>query len=100
MRAAKDDRLSYDQRLLLASEAIPRSLKPSGANPLAALHGLLSAGLHEKTDDECIAVADEVRDVLEYVFSRLRAEIEDRNRMVSKIKKWVSGKKERGQAAT
>lgn len=61
---------------VLASEAIPSTLKFDGANPLAALYRLLSKGMHAKTDDECLAIAEEVREVFEYVFSRLRAEIE------------------------
>ena len=94
IRAAKDEKIPFDQRLRLASEAIPNSLKPDGANPLAALYELLSVGLHGNTDDECIVIADEIRNVFEYVFSRLRAEIEDRNSVVAKIKKWVGQKKE------
>jgi hypothetical protein len=93
IRAAKDERHTYDERLQLASDAIPSKLKPDGANPLGALHGLLSEGLHAKTEEQCVAIADEIRDVFEYVFSRLRGEIEDRNKMVNKIKKWVGKKK-------
>jgi hypothetical protein len=89
IRAAKDERMSYDERLKLASEAIPASLKPDGANPLAGLYGLLSQGLHARSEEECVSTFDETRDVFEYVFARLRAEIEDRNRVVSKIKRWV-----------
>lgn len=89
IRAAKEQRVTYDERLRLASEAIPSTLKFDGANPLAALYKLLSRGMHAKTDDECLAIAEEVREVFEYVFSRLRAEIEDRNSVVAKIKKWV-----------
>lgn len=92
IRAVVEEKITYDQRLRLASEAIPSTLKPDGANPLAALYELLSRGLHAENEDECLAIADEIREVFEYVFSRLRAEIEDRNSVVAKIKKWVGGR--------
>jgi hypothetical protein len=84
--------MTFDQRLQLASEAIPSALKPDAANPLAALYGLLSEGLHAQTEEECIRIVDEIRDVFEYVFARLRAEIEDRNSVMSKVKKWLGGR--------
>ena len=93
IRATKEQKITYDQRLRLASEAIPSILKPDGANPLAALYELLSEGLHAKPDQECLEIADEIRDVFEYVFARLRVEIEDRDSMVAKIKKFVGGRK-------
>lgn len=89
IRAAKDERMTFDERLRLAAEAMPASLKPNGANPLAALYGLLSNGLHAKSEEDCIGIVDETRDVFEYVFARLRAEIEDRNAMMAKVKKWI-----------
>jgi hypothetical protein len=95
IRAAKDDRISYEERLRIASEAIPRLMKPDGANPLAVLFDLSSAGLHSKPDQECLEIADEIREVFEYVFSRLRAEIEDRTSMITKVKKWAGGRKEK-----
>ena len=99
IRAAMDEKMTFDQRLQLASEAIPSSLKVDGANPLAALHGLLSAGLHAQSEEECITIMDEIRDIFEYVFARLRAEIEDRNRMVSKVKKLFGTRKTKGDDA-
>jgi hypothetical protein len=92
IRAAKDEKMTFDQRLQLASEAMPSTLKPDGANPLAALYGLLSDGLHAKSEEDCIRIVDEIRDVFEYVFARLRAEIEDRNKVMSKVKKWLGGR--------
>jgi hypothetical protein len=93
IRAAKNDKIPYDERLRIASEAIPTHMKPDGANPLAAIYGLLSDGMHAKSDQECLMIADEIRDVFEYVFARLRAEIEDRNSMVEKVKKLVGRRK-------
>jgi hypothetical protein len=89
IREAKDDKITFDERLRLASEAIPSTMKPDGANPLAAIHGLLSNGLHAKSEQECLEIADEIRDVFECVFARLHAEIEDRETMVAKIEKFV-----------
>lgn len=92
LTAIKEQRISFDEKLKLASEAIPASLKPDGANPLYALYSLLSSGMHARTEEECIAIFDEIQDVFEYVFARLRAEIEDRNKVAAKIKKLVGNR--------
>lgn len=92
IRAAKDERMTFDERLRLAGEAIPSALRLHGANPLAALYELLSNGLHAQSETDCIVIADEIRDVFEYVFARLRAEIEERSKVMSKVKKWLGSR--------
>ena len=44
--------------------ALPQGLLINGHNPLLALHGALSVGLHDGTDEECLAAAQAVRLVL------------------------------------
>ena len=73
-----------------------------GVNPLAILYGLVSQGIHDLTEEECIAVADETQSVFEFTFAKLRAEIKERQDFVSRIKKLAGGKKpeKKGEAAT
>jgi hypothetical protein len=52
-----------------------------------ALYDLLSVGIHTQSEEECLQIADNVREIFDYLFDRLRAEIEDRKAFVAKVKK-------------
>ena len=67
-----------EERLRLAATLLPESLRPAGQNPLDALFSLFSAGLHGNLDEtECLAVASDMRDALDYVFTRMRRNIDE-----------------------
>ncbi len=91
VRATKDEKTTYDKKLKIASTIIPQSLLIDGVNPLDVLYGLVSAGLHDLSEEECIAIADETQSAFEFTFTRLRAEIEARKDFTDKIKKWAGG---------
>ena len=93
IRAAKDERTTYDNKLKIAATVFPDSLVIDGVNPLGELYSLVSAGIHDLTEEECIAVADETKSVFEFTFSNLRAETKKRRDFVSKVKKWAGGKR-------
>src|SRR5580698_5891993 len=78
IRGAKDEKTTYDNKLKIASTVLPSSLMIDGVNPLGVLFGLVSAGLHDLTEEQCIEIADETKSVFEYTFTRLRAEITER----------------------
>lgn len=94
LRSAATEKTTYDQKLRIASEAMPASLKPDGANALGALFELISKGLHGGSESECLTIADEIRDVFEHVFSTLRAQVDAQKNMSAKIKKWVGARAE------
>ena len=93
IRAAKVEKTTYDQKLKIAATVLPKSLLIDGVNPLDVLYGLVSGGLHDLTEGQCIAIADEIRGVFEYTFTRLKAETQDRRDFASKIKKLAGGEK-------
>lgn len=55
------------ERLRLASEAVPASLKVGGHNPVALLYAAFSKELHGGSEEECVAVAQRLRAVFELV---------------------------------
>lgn len=69
--AAKSER-TYDKRLEVASQVIPQSLRPGGVNPLGRLHDLLSDALHGKSEEGSLKTAEEMRFIIEHVFSNLK----------------------------
>lgn len=87
--AAKKEQ-TYSEKLRVASELIPDRLRPGGVNPLGTLFGLLSDGLHDRSEEECLAIADEIREVFEYVFENLRTQIEDEKRFKDRVSKLAS----------
>lgn len=96
IRAAKEERTTYDKKLQIASTVIPASLIVDGVNPLAVLFDLVSTGLHDLTEEQCIAIADKTKNVFEFTFTHLRAEMEKRQDFVDTLKKLADEKKRAG----
>ena len=91
MRAAADSTkyTRYEDKLQVAATVFPESLKLGTVNPLAVLYTLVSKGLHGLSEPDCIAIADETRDVFEYVFEKLKAEVTNRRAFEERIKKLI-----------
>lgn len=53
---------------------IPNSLKDFGNNPLKVLHGQLSGGIHEFSEEKCSEKADQIDTLLKFVIKRIKEE--------------------------
>jgi len=53
------------------------------------LYGLVSQGVHQVTEEQCIAGADETTSVFEFIFTNLRATTKARHDFVDNVKKWA-----------
>jgi hypothetical protein len=84
LQAAKTQ-ARYEDKLSVASELIPEALRPGGVNPVGQLYTHLSVGLHGKTDDECIAIFDDLRADFEYVFRNLHVQATDRREFAQRV---------------
>lgn len=69
---------SVEERIKLANEVLPQALRVAGENPLELIYDKLSAGLHRQDEQQCTAVATEVREALEHVFVGLSVERQQR----------------------
>jgi hypothetical protein len=98
IRDAATERTTYDQKLRIAATVLPDALIIDGVNPLAELYGLVSEGVHELTEEQCIAVADETTSVFEFIFTNLRATTKARHDFVDKVKKWAGLKTPRSES--
>lgn len=74
-----------DDKLRLIREFIPASLRPGGVNPFAKLYDDYSRGIHSLSDEECLVIAAELRDTLEYVFGNIRDRLEQAKAYRAKI---------------
>lgn len=71
-------------------DAIPESLLVDGHNPLTLLHSALSDGLHARTDEECLDLAQTIRLVLGDLADRIAQALKDDrelNKAISKLMK-------------
>jgi hypothetical protein len=66
----KTDR-RFSEKIDFAAKLLPKNLV-KGANPIATLHDLTSAGLHGESDDECVEIFDRCKLAFEYVIQRLK----------------------------
>jgi hypothetical protein len=85
-RAQKE--ISFEKSLAQIKTALPQGLLIDGNNPLLALHGALSVGLHQETDEDCLEAAHAVRLVLTDLvdkMSMLRQDNQDLNKAVQRL---------------
>lgn len=68
--AAKNE-ISFSKSLEKIKTGLPQGLLINGHNPLNALHGALSVGLHNESDDDCLAAAQAVRLVISDLVERI-----------------------------
>jgi hypothetical protein len=81
-----------EEKIELVQDLLPSSLKPDGYNPLKALHAALSDGIHNKTDEECLELADTIRTVLVYLLEEIRNHKERSKRFSERMKKLLKEK--------
>ncbi|WP_339681977.1 hypothetical protein [uncultured Hyphomonas sp.] len=82
----------FSKALSDVKDAIPESLKIKGQNPLTLLHSALSDGLHDRTDDECLSIAHDVRIVLAELSERIVAALKDTAELTSAVDRLSSAR--------
>jgi hypothetical protein len=75
--ATAKSEISFSKALDAAKDAIPETLLIKGHNPLTLLHRALSGGVHEKTDEQCLELAHDVRVVISTLAERLGQVLEE-----------------------
>ncbi len=89
--------IQYEEKLRVASDAIPDALKPGGVNPLGQLYKHLSIGVHGKRDrrgmhrrmqisNSSIIHFDDLKEDFEFVFRNLKIEGAERAKFVERVK--------------
>ena len=58
-------------KIEIANRALPDYLKPHGKNPLGRLYSVLSEGIHNLSEEACLAKANAISNCLEYLVSEL-----------------------------
>lgn len=75
-----------EEKIELVQDLLPISLQPNGFNPLKSLHSALSEGLHNKTDEECLELADTIKTILVYLLEEIRSRNDKARVFTTKMK--------------
>ncbi len=73
------------EKIKIANKALPEYLKPSGLNPLGKMYQVLSEGVHNLNDEECLQKTNEIQECLKYLIS----ELSDRKKNQTRFKSMV-----------
>jgi len=69
---------SAAEKIALVKDLLPSSLRPEGMNPLGILYDALSAGIHARTDEECLELACSIRETLIFLIGQIQRTISGR----------------------
>lgn len=73
------------EKIKIANLALPEHLKPDGLNPLGRLYQVLSEGVHNLSDAECLVRAKVTSECLAFLVSELASSKEHRSRFKSMV---------------
>lgn len=80
------------EKIELVKNLLPASLRPSGMNPLGLLYGFLSEGIHEKSDEECIEIATDIRKILIFLIKQVIQSKQESKELTDSMKKVLEKK--------
>ncbi|MBC1224860.1 hypothetical protein GNF10_34585 [Nostoc sp. UCD121] len=75
-----------DERIKIAKDVIPNSLRPNGMNPLAIIYDTLSAGIHRLPEEECLKNSEYIRVSLSYLIKTLTQQNEEQKAFLDAAK--------------
>jgi hypothetical protein len=89
---------SFANAVDVVKDAIPDSLRHSGGhNPLTLLHDLLSDGLHNDNDDECLKIAQDIRLLLTDLSERTTQALTRKNELTDAVNRMLKRKSEKAR---
>jgi len=90
-------RFEFSRTLEDLKDVIPASLHIDGQNPLLLLYGETSEGLHDRTDEECLELAKDVRSVLAELTDKIEHIRKDRREVHDAVKRLSKRRSKRTQ---
>lgn len=80
------------EKIKLIKDLLPSSLRPDNMNPLGILYGLLSEGIHNKSDDECIDIAQEIQNIIVFLIKHIIRSKDEKKEFTESMKKILKKK--------
>jgi len=91
LEVAKNER-QFTTSVEKIKSALPQGLLVNGHNPLLALHGALSIGLHSESDQDCLQAAKDVRVVLADLVEKMSTLKQDNVELNSAVQRLLQRK--------
>ena len=91
LKKTKETSFAKD-KIELVKDLLPTSLKPNGMNPLGSLYGILSEGMHSKSDDECIEIAGHIKTILVFFIKQVIQSKQESKEFTTSMKKILAKK--------
>lgn len=85
IRATKESK-NFVASVRAVDHLLPSDLKFNGQNALTVLYGPLSEGLHEKSDEDCLVAATDIRILLDALGEKLEHIIDQEDRIQDALK--------------
>ena len=76
----------------MVKDLLPPILRPEDMNPLSVLHSILSEGLHSKSDEECLQLAESCRNIITFLVSQISITKNRSNEFSSNMRKLLQSK--------
>jgi len=80
------------EKIALVKDLLPPVLIANGLNPLGALYQILSEGIHNKSDDDCISIAHNIRAILKFLVKQIIISQKERKEFTDSMKKILEKK--------
>lgn len=74
-------------KIKIANRALPKYLIPQGLNPLGRLYQVLSEGIHQNTDLECLEKSEQVKECIRFLVSELSSRASHREKFKAVVSK-------------
>lgn len=84
------------EKIDLIQDILPAVLRPQNMNPLSLLHGILSEGLHAGTDERCLELAIEAREIIIFLVSRVANASKDAREFTQRMQTLLQKKNKPG----
>jgi len=76
-----------DEKIKIAKDAIPESLKQNGINPLGTIYKTLSIGIHKLSEEECLENCEDIQIALSYLIQKLPQQNEEQKTYIGTLKR-------------
>lgn len=73
-------------KISLVKDLIPKILLIDDVNPLAVLYGSVSDGLHNRTDEECLTLAETIRECLSFLITQIYSNKNSKKQFTDRMK--------------
>lgn len=85
-------------KIEIVKDLLPAILRPDGMNPLAALHSTLSQGLHAESDEDCLDLAENCREILIFLVNQVAVSKQTAKSFTASMRKLLDKKSEKNSS--